>query len=550
MLTTLHLAAIVVVTVVAFFPALSGTFVSDDFADVRDKALIRALDWPHVHEIFRTMDGPNYMPFKVLSFAIDYRVWGPGPWGFHVTNLALHTVAALVVYGVLRRLAMAPWTAVLAALLWAVHPIQVESVAWIAERKNVLSVLCFLLAFACYLAYSRRPRAATYVATSAFFVVAILTKMTTVVLPAVCVVHELVEHGRLRRHALALIVPLFLLVPPVVAYNLAGNPVHGGDYHGGSALVSGLSSAVVVWRYLGLLLDPRGVSNVYDVTLHGSLLDPPVLAAVLGLVVVAVVTLVQLRARTREGFWLAWFGITLLPLLNVVPFRSMMNDRHVYLASLGIFALVAMAAQAAAGNRRARPLVALVAIGAVGGCGALTARRCAAWATPLDYWLDADGRHYVLGADPPSTRPEADGIMAAMRGTIARDPRSAIAHNTLGALLLESGQLDEARAHLETARDLDPEAAPVLVNLGRVDAHLGRMDDGAAVLQRAVALDPYSFMAAWLLADVELARGDAAAARPALEACRRLEPSSFASSPVLRAEREALARQRRAEPSD
>ena len=142
----LQSALIIILIFVAYSGSFDGEFVSDDIRRVRDNPTIRSLEWSHIKEIFTTFDGANYMPLKVLSLAVDYQLWGPKPTGFHITNLLLHILCALVIYIILMRIGIRPPPAFLIALLWAVHPLQVESVAWISERKNVLSGLFFFAA--------------------------------------------------------------------------------------------------------------------------------------------------------------------------------------------------------------------------------------------------------------------------------------------------------------------------------------------------------------------------------------------------------------------
>ena len=263
--------AIAVVTIAAFGPSVSGEFVSDDTQSVRDNPLLRSLDGTHLKAIFSSFDDSNYIPIKVLSLAIDRSLWGPSPTGFHVTNILLHVLCALLVFAILMRLEMPPIASCLAALVWAVHPLQVESVAWISERKNVLSGLFFLAAFLLYLSYSETGRTRTYIAIVALFVLATLSKMNTMVLPALCLAYEATYRFRLRRRDLQAALPLLGIGAMVGWYNLSGNPIHGASYHGGSAIVTWLSSSVVVFRYLGNAVLPVSLCSSYDVPLRDSL---------------------------------------------------------------------------------------------------------------------------------------------------------------------------------------------------------------------------------------------------------------------------------------
>lgn len=384
----LHGTAIALLILLTYSGSFGGAFISDDTQEVATKELIRALDWNHVRGIFRTFDGANYMPVTVLSFAVDYRLWGLTPAGYHFSNLVIHLLNALLVYALLRRLEMPPNAALIAAAIWGVHPLQVESVAWISERKNVLSGLFFFAAFHVYLSFSERPRVGTYLGMLGLFLIAVLSKMNTMVLPAMCLAYEIAFRFRLGLRDVLAAVPMFAIAAAVAWYNLAGNPIHGNDYWGGSALVTWLSSGVVVFRYLENLILPTDLTTYYEVRLRDSVFDPPVLLSLLGLAALAAATVSGILTKRTRGFWILWFGIALAPMLNIVPFRSMMNDRYMYLPMLGPVVLItAFLAECARGQRARYPLVvaAVVVIGAYAG---LSYRRVEIWANPLTYWKD------------------------------------------------------------------------------------------------------------------------------------------------------------------
>jgi cytochrome c-type biogenesis protein CcmH/NrfG len=532
--------AAMALVIAAYSGSFSGAFVSDDTVEVANKPVIRSLDANHVREMFTTFDGANYMPITVLSFAVNYRLTGPDPFGFHLGNFLLHTGCALLVYVLLLRLELQPDLACITALLWALHPLQVESVAWISERKNVLSGVFFFAAFYCYLLFSQRPRVRTYVALLVFFLLAVLAKMNTMVLPAIALAYEMAFRFRLRARAVLAALPMFAMAAGVAWYNLVGNPIHGGDYHGGSAVVTWLSSCVAVFRYLRNFLLPTDLSAFYDVPLHGSLLDLPVLLSVLGLVGLAIAVVFLVSVKRREGFWILWFAITLAPMLNIVPFRSMMNDRYMYLALLGPLVLVTSGAAALARVRRLRMPLAVGAAAAIVACVSFTYRRVEIWASPLAMWKDWMLRVCYLPADPVYTQEDLGAKVAYLRQAIQREPSLAIARNNLGALYFENGRFAEAVQELEAARNLAPDQRAILCNLGRAYAYAGRLAEAKAALERAAALDPYAFQTQLTLGRVCRVLGDAEGARRAYEACARIRPTDFNSSPYFKRDHDYL----------
>ncbi len=538
----LYPAAIATLTFLAYSGSFDGQFVSDDVRAIRNNPLIRSLEPANIAEIFRSFDASNYMPVKVLSQAIDYRLWGPEPFGFHLTNLLLHILCALLVYRLLLRLKMPSTAALLTALLWALHPLQVESVAFMDERKNVLSTLFFLWAFLKYLDFSESGRRASYLGLVALFVLALLSKMNTVVLPAVCLAYEAAHRFRLRKRDVLVCLPLLAIGAAVVWYNLAGNRFHGARWHGGSPIVTWLSSSVVVFRYLANTIAPTDLRVFYNVPLRGSPFDTPVALSLLGLIGLVAATVWLLARKRSEAFWILWFGLTLAPMLNIVPFASLMQDRYMYLPLLGPLALLVGTLDRLTRASAARRTLATAAAAVIVACAGLTYQRVEIWSDPISLWRDSALRNWYIATDSGRWRPPDSGQkMAILREAARETPASAVVQNNLGAMLFESGQLSEAIAHLERAEQLSPHEPILLLNLGRAYHRSGDLAKAEATLKRATARDPYSFFAHLNLARVYLAHRDAPAARAELDACARIRPDS-ASGGQWRGESEWLER--------
>lgn len=526
-------AALALVTGLAYLGSFDGDFVADDLQMVAPNPLLRSLDAQNIAQIFTSFDDANYMPLKVLSLAVDQSLWGPEPFGYHVTNLLLHLGCALLIFSILLALGFSRGAAFFVALLWAVHPLQVESVAWISERKNVLSGLFFFAAFRAYLVFSKRPRALSYILTLLLYVLALLSKMNTLVLPAVCLAYEATFKMRYRWRDLAAAAPMFALGALAAWYNLSGSPTHGGAYHGGSALVTWLSSSVVVFRYLGHAVLPIGLSSRYDVPLHGSPFDPPVLASLLGLLGIAALTLWLVRRKKREAFWILWFAITLAPMLNIIPFRTMMQDRYMYLALLGPLGLAGSVVdqRASARARRAAGGLALaLALASV----LLTVRQVQYWASPVAFWVrDASVR--PLYANDAIYRPgEYPGKLAALEAAVREHPDDPTLLNNLGGLYFMASRFPEALSHFEKASRLAPDEPFTLINLGRAYARLGRFEEAEPPLRRATELRPYNSMPCYYLLRVYLHVGDAANARRTLAQCSTLREGLAPERAALR----------------
>lgn len=529
---------IVLVTCLAYAGSLDGAFVADDLPSVRDNPLLESLSWPNIQLIFSSFDDANYMPLKVLSLAIDRAVWGPAPFGFHLGNLLLHAGCALMIFSILLRLGFSRIAAFGVALLWAVHPLQVESVAWISERKNVLSGLFFFAAFRVYIEFSERRRFVMYAGALALFVLALLSKMSTLVLPAVCLAYEATYKMRCRRIDLVAAAPMFVLGAIAVWYNLAGSPIHGGVlFHGGSPTVTWLSSTVVVFRYLWHTVWPVGLAPGYDVPLRGSPFDPTVFFSLLGLIGIGVIVVLLIRRKRREAFWILWSAITLAPMLNIVPFPTMMQDRYMYLALLGPLALFGCAFDSITAPM-AKRFVATATLVATTASVFVTIQQVEVWSNAFTLWART-ATTIPMPAVRRSIGSRQEDKMSYLEAALVDDPDNPTLHNNLGNLNYHVGLTQEALRHYEEANRLRPDEPNNQMNLGRVYVELSRWEDAERALARATELRPHNYSAWLYLLRLHLRLRDATAARRAFDNCVRARPD-LASSPMLNKERAGL----------
>ena len=509
--------AIALLTAIAYARSFRGGWISDDVTLIAEEPVVHALTADNVRAMTTARtDGVNFIPLNFLSLALDWTLWGPNPAGFHLTNLAIHLANALAIYWLLLRLGESAGLATAAALLWAVHPVQVESVAWISERKNVLSTLFFLLAFHAYLRWSARRRVGTYGAILALFVAALLSKINTIVLPVVTLAYELLLQRRLRMRDVAAVVPLVACGGAAAWLNLHDNPSHGLAYHGGTFWVTLRTSATTIPGYLFNVLVPIRLASYYPVPLHDSWLDPPVATAVAVILVLATLTIGLAWRGRRDAFWLAWFAATLAPMLNLVPFPALMNDRYLYLPVLGILVpLVRLARDVlrrTGANRAAPVLLGATAAALV----LLTIARVPVFHDELALWADFALRFSYISADRPYGAAPRLEEKRLLQDALTRHPDRAALYNNLGAFAFEENRLADAIPPLERARVLDPRDPVVALNLGRTYLLAGRIDDAVATLREAAALEPPSFFAHLNLARALLQRGDVAGARAEL----------------------------------
>ena len=457
-------------TFLVYFPALRGGLIWDDDHHLPSVALqsLHGL-WRIWFEVGATQ---QYYPFLHGAFWLEHRLWGDATLGYHLVNVLFHAASACLFACVLRRLAGSvlcgfEW---FAALLFAVHPVAVESVAWISEQKNTLSTVFYLLAALAYLRFDEDRKPRTYALALGFFVIALLSKTVTATLPAALLVAFWWRRGSLswRRDVVPLL-PWLGLGATAGLFSGWVERTYVGAQGGGFELSAAQRILVAgreVWFYLGKLFWPADLIFIYprwvvDASAAWQWMFP---AGALGLL--ALFWLLRHRARGPLAALLFFVG-TLFPTLgffNIYAFRfSYVADHWQYLASLGIIALVAGAwagwAARSEGGRRAPVIVAILLVGVLA----------------FRSW-----RQSRMYAD----------IDTFYRTTLAENPDCWLAHNNLANRLLQAGQVDEAIAHYQAAARLDAGDPESFDNLGIALAAGGRPTDAAASFQQALELRP------------------------------------------------------------
>jgi tetratricopeptide (TPR) repeat protein len=515
---------IVVLTATAYGPAFRAGWVWDDDSYVTANATLRS--WDGLARIWSEPGAvAQYYPLTFSSLWLDYQLHGADPFAYHATNVGVHAANAVLVGVVLDALAIpAPWVA---AALFAIHPMHVESVAWVTERKNVLSGCFYLLAFLALLRWRERADAAPHAGRTWYavgfvcFVAALLSKTVTSTLPVVFLVVRWWRTGRVRREEVVAMVPFLLagfalgsVTASLERTHVGAVGVHWDQTFAERVLIAGRA----LWFYAGKLLVPWPLVFIYprwslDVGSIAQWLFP-VAAALAGAGLLAAV-----RRLGRAPFAAALaFAVTLAPALgfvNVYPMRySFVADHFAYLASIPFLALaVAMAARHLTGSP-GRLLAASVALVLV----ALTWSRATAFHDAGALWRDTLAKNpeatiaYVnLGYQTYEAGRPAEALALYDRG-LALEPDAADLLNDRGLALGALGRTEEAIASYERARRADPTHVEARSNLGNTLASLGRYDAAETAYRDALRLRPGFAEAHNNLANVLALRGDTTAA--------------------------------------
>ncbi|MBA4019227.1 MAG: O-GlcNAc transferase [Pirellula sp.] len=481
---------LLLITAAAYWPVLQCGFIWDDDFYVINNEALRSVEglvriWT---DPFAT---PQYYPLVHSTFWLEYQLWGLNPAGYHAVNVLLHGTNAVLFWLVLRRLAIPG--AYFAAAIFALHPVHVESVAWVTERKNVLSLACYLAALLVWLnsapaetgrdgkPWNRRA----YGLVALLFLMALLSKTVTCSLPAVMLILAWWQRGRITRDEVVATLPLFCLglVLGLLTAFLEKHQVgaSGDDWNfsiGDRFLIAGRA----VWFYAGKLHWPTNLAFIYpywnlDTSSPRQWLYPLTAAGLVAL-------LWKLRGRLGRGPIAAvlFFGGTLLPALgfvDVFPMRySFVADHFQYVASLGLIALET--AMVTLLLRRCG--VPGLRAGVVAGLALLAIIASLTW------------RQTHIYRDLPTL----------WNDTLAKNPDCWMAHNNLGVYLLQHDAVSEAKAHFERQLELRPNDAVSHNNIGQCLLVMKQTDLAATHFRRALELEPVYADAHYHLGNIQL----------------------------------------------
>ncbi|MFI5362320.1 MAG: tetratricopeptide repeat protein [Elusimicrobiota bacterium] len=463
-------AFLVVSVLIAYASALHGGFLWDDDVYVSRNLLLTASDG--LRRIWFSLDSPSqYFPLTYTTFLVERGLWGLNTFGYHLVNVGLHAANALLVWWILAALDIpGAW---LAAGIFALHPVQVESVAWITERKNVLSTFFYLLSLRCWMKTLEREDAgsgAQWAAALVFFLLALFSKTTACTLPAALVLAAWIKgRGIDRRRALR--IASFVAVGLGMGLLTVWWERHQQGASGGEFGLTRPQAVIVagraLWFYAGKLLWPSGLCFIYPHWTSNpddwrQWLWPGAAAALFG-----ALAWLWRRGRPEPAYAALFFAATLSPLLGFIPlytFRyAYVADHYQYLACLGPIALFSAAAVGRlfpedVRTPRFHPALLLLFAALL----FVTSRRAAAYGDAEALWRD----------------------------TLANSPDSFIAYSNLGCVLTDKGHWSEAEADLKKAISLEPADFRTRYDLGYLYEKESRRDDAVASYQEAVRLEP------------------------------------------------------------
>lgn len=512
-----YAAAVSLVTFGAYLVSLKNGFLEwDDGTYVADNPHIRRLGADLFRWALLEFHGANWHPLTWLSHALDYAAWGPDPAGHHLTNVILHALVTCLVTFLAARLILAARQgsdepedesfclrgAAITGLLFGLHPLHVESVAWVAERKDLLCALFYLLAIGAWLRYAAEAgsplRSRAYPAALALFCLALASKPMAVSLPLVLLILDRYPLGRVA----AGVRPTALILEkiPFLLLAAASSVITFMAQRSGEAVASltalpipaRLTTALTATAtYLWKMLLPLDLTPFYPYPRHISLATP---SGIIALATVAAITAWCLRTRARQPFWLAAWGyylVTLLPVIGIVQIgRQSMADRYTYLPSIAPFLLAGLLAATLLRRTEQAPAAGLLARGAivlfVAAMATATVRQIGIWRDGTTLWTRVIDRY---------------------RGEEKELQGFAIAFNNRGIALHGSGKEEAALADFSRAIELSPGDDTYHLNRGTVFLKRKEYDRALDDYREAIRLNPANSSASYNIACIHSLAG-------------------------------------------
>jgi protein O-mannosyl-transferase len=505
------LAAICLATVVVHWPALSANVISfDDDQYLTQNKLVQHPSWPNAGRFMTEVLRPStvagyYQPLSMISLMLDSAAGGQADYlrPYHRTSLALHVANTALVMLILLLLFSRPWEAAAVALLFGIHPLSVEPIPWIGERKTLLAAFFGLWSLVFYIRYARRGGQPAYLACILMYVLALLAKPTTTPLPVAMLLLDFWPLRRLSRKTIMEKIPLFAIaaVFAVITF-ISQKGTAGVDMPQADPLRGPLILAHNVVFYLYKMVLPLRLSSHYPFPKPLSLAHPMVLAGAIGTVLLLTGLALSLRrTRALATGWLIFFVI-IFPAMGVIGFTNVIaSDKYAYLPAIGMLLILTWAVIKLVDWARSRPsstaLVALLALAAcVAGAEAFQTRQY------YHQWRDTETFYRYMLTFAPDAPPLHNDLGLALvekyqqerlpeaiehyRRALALKPIYPDAENNLGVALARQNQLPEAVEHLRRATDLRPDVVSPRFNLAQALSLLGRMDEAVAQYQEVI----------------------------------------------------------------
>ena len=486
----------------------------DDMYVYGNPVILRGLTLDGIRWAFTHVHSANWHPLTSISHMLDCQLYGLSPGGHHLTNVLLHAATVIALFLVLRQMTGALWRSAFVAAVFAIHPLRVESVAWVAERKDVLSGLFFMLTVGAYVNYVRHARSVVrYGLVLLLFAMGLMCKPMLVTLPVVLL---FLDYWPLRRTGP--VGKLVLEKLPLLAFSAAScvatllaqkGAIEAADSY---SLPTRLGNAIVAGTaYLEQMVWPAGLAVLYPYPQHGQPAWAIAFAAVLMLGLSAVTWLLRQKQPWLLVGWI-WYLVMLIPVLGIIQVGLQAHaDRYTYLPQIGIcIAATWLSAEFALKCGLGRMAVAVIMTVVLGILSVCSWRQTGHWKDSETLWahtLDCTHDNYVAQSNFASAlldKGKVDDAITHFQESLRINPRRANVHNNLGAALYQKNELDNAVSEFQKSLQIDPANASTHRNLARAFQKKAATAEAISQFQQALNIEPADvdsqYNLAWLLA--------------------------------------------------
>ncbi len=529
------LIAVILLNVLAFFPALRCGFVNwDDTQYITGNFVIRDLSPHNLSRILTTPVMDMFTPLVLLSFAAEYHFWGFNPFPYHLDNLIIHIVNSLLVFWLIFLISGDFITSLVVTLLFAVSPLRVQSVAWVVERKGLLCALFFLSSFIAYIYSVKRPSWGLYGLSLFLFVLSFLSKPQGSLLPFVLIFYDYFILEKLDRRALVAKVPYLVgfIVAGIVAWIYLYTSANLKEHYP-VPLFKGLFLAFyLLLFYIWKIVAPFELHEIYPLE-HGFISNLPLEVWLSPLIILAMAALLlnpvkRLKKNSPRHFNHMIFGILffllfMAPLLRVLPLAvtSLIAIRQTYIATLGLLLIAGEGFSWLYRERKAllqRFMLCLILAVVITVYIMSSSLQCAIWKDGITFWSHVLDRHprFLIGLNNRgytyNERRDFDRALEDFNNALAVNPDCLEARVNLGNLYIDMHDYQKAKENLDIALTFNPGFPALYFNRGNLYQKDGNYDKAIEMFQKAIELDSSYIKPYVNLGNIYLERGNRNAA--------------------------------------
>lgn len=490
---------IVVSSIAVYINSLGGDFIWDDIEQIVENPVIMDLSnvpYFFTSDLWRLIDNPTigsyyYRPLFLLSLASDYSLWGLNPLGYHITNIMLHSLVSIMVYLIGRRLFRNNPAALVGSLIFAVHPVHVESVAWISGRTDPMAALFLLFSFHLYTLFKEDKNNILLFLSLAAYFLSLLSKEMAITLPLLLAAYEFSFHEKQpgeRRIKSMWAICLYILVSIAYLYiraTILGEAIGGASSSSSPLYMRLYTSFGILLDYIRIVILPINLKVLYEIPLKVSFFDWNVLLPLLLLVSLLITTCIAYKRERILFFTGIWFFITILPISNIVPLKpTMMAERYLYVPSIGICLLAGLVSYKiyTKGHQISIYFTAFIVI-LISLLSSITFQRNRLWANETTYFTqsakdapDNAYAHHNLG-DVYRKKGHMEKAIEEWRTAVRLYPLHAEANNSLANIALIQENYQEAVNRYRIALKGRPENSEAHYNLAMTLERLGNKEE-------------------------------------------------------------------------